>query len=173
MIQVEQLTSASPEDVWRVLGDGWLYSGWVVGASRMRDVDEEWPAVGARLHHSIGGWPLLLDDTTSVLEVVPEQRLVLQARAWPVGEARVEIELAPRDTGTLLHMAEDAASGPGKLIPAPLRAAAIGPRNVEACAAWPCWPRGAPDDHRPTGVLTMKVVITGASGNVGSASTWG
>jgi uncharacterized protein YndB with AHSA1/START domain len=132
MIQVERLTSALPKDVWRVLGDGWLYSGWVVGASRMRDVDEEWPAVGARLNHSIGGWPLLLDDTTTVLEVVPEQRLVLQARGWPVGEARVEIELAPRDNGTLLHMAEDAASGPGKLIPAPLRAAAIGPRNVES-----------------------------------------
>ena len=27
MIQVERLTSASPKDVWRVLGDGWLYSG--------------------------------------------------------------------------------------------------------------------------------------------------
>ena len=132
MIEVERLTSASPQDVWNVLCDGWLYSGWVVGASRMRDVDAQWPAVGAQLHHSVGGWPLLLDDTTSVLEVIPQQRLVLQARTWPAAEARVELELTPRDTGTLLTMAEDVSSGPAKLVPKPLRWAAIKPRNVES-----------------------------------------
>lgn len=132
MIQVERLTSASPEDVWNVLCDGWLYSGWVVGASRMRDVDAQWPAVDARLYHSVGGWPLLLNDTTSVLEVVPQQRLVLQARTWPAAEARVELELTPRKSGTLLTMAEDVVSGPAKLVPAPLRWLAIGPRNVES-----------------------------------------
>ena len=37
---------ATPERVWSVLADGWLYPLFVVGASRMRDVDEGWPAVG-------------------------------------------------------------------------------------------------------------------------------
>ncbi len=132
MIEVGRFTSASPEDVWDVLCDGWLYCGWVVGASRMRDVDAQWPAVDARLHHSVGGWPLLLNDTTSVLEVIAQQRLVLQARTWPAAEARVELELTPRDTGTLLTMAEDVSSGPAKLVPAPLRWLAIRPRNAES-----------------------------------------
>ena len=32
---------ATPDQVWQVLADGWLYPLWVVGASRMRDVDEQ------------------------------------------------------------------------------------------------------------------------------------
>ena len=30
--------SCSPQAVFDVLADGWLYPGWVVGASRMRDI---------------------------------------------------------------------------------------------------------------------------------------
>ena len=69
MSTTTRTVSATPEQVWEVLADGWLYPLFVVGASRMRDVDESWPAVGARLHHSVGTWPLLIDDTTEVLEV--------------------------------------------------------------------------------------------------------
>ena len=56
---VEREIAASADDVWAVLEDGWLYPTWVVGASRMRDVDDNWPEVGSRLHHSVGNWPLL------------------------------------------------------------------------------------------------------------------
>ena len=84
---------ATPEQVWDVLSDGWLYPLWVVGASRMREVDDHWPAVGAKLHHSVGTWPLLIDDDTEVIEVVPGHRLVLHARAWPTGAAGVTILL--------------------------------------------------------------------------------
>ena len=38
--------NCSPEDVFAVLADGWLFPTWVVGASRMRDVDAAWPEVG-------------------------------------------------------------------------------------------------------------------------------
>ena len=31
------------DQVWAVLTNGWMYSGWVVGASRIRDVDAEFP----------------------------------------------------------------------------------------------------------------------------------
>ena len=40
---------ATPEKVWEVLSDGWLYPVWVVGATRMRDVDASWPQVGAKI----------------------------------------------------------------------------------------------------------------------------
>ncbi len=57
MIEVERHVKVSPADVFSVLADGWLYSGWVVGASRIRAVDEQWPAVGSKIHHSVGSWP--------------------------------------------------------------------------------------------------------------------
>jgi len=58
VIGVQRMVSAPPEAVWEVLADGWVYTGWVVGASRMRSVDPAWPVPDARLHHSVGGWPL-------------------------------------------------------------------------------------------------------------------
>ena len=93
MTTVDRVVNAEPADVWAVLADGWLYALWVVGAARMREVDDTWPAVGARLHHSVGTWPMLVDDTTSVLEVEPGRRLKLRARAWPAGEGEVELRL--------------------------------------------------------------------------------
>ena len=124
--------SATPEQVWEVLADGWLYPLFVVGASRMRDVDESWPAVGAKLHHSVGTWPLLIDDTTEVLEVEEGRRLLLKARGWPAGEAHVDISLRPDGHATLVTMEEDATAGPGVLVPKPLRDAQLHWRNVEA-----------------------------------------
>ncbi|MGZ5403395.1 MAG: SRPBCC family protein [Nocardioides sp.] len=123
---------ATPEKVWATLSDGWLYPLWVVGATRMRDVDESWPAVGARLHHSAGVWPLLIDDTTEVLDLEPGAELRLRARAWPAGEAEVVLTLTPQGDGTLLEIREDAVAGPGTLVPPPVRAPLIGWRNVES-----------------------------------------
>ena len=132
-----RVVQGSTSDVWDILADGWLYPLWVVGASRMREVDESWPAVGSRLHHSVGAWPLLIDDTTEVLESVPGSRIVLQARAWPVGDARVEIEMHPLSDGdgvgtTEIVIREDASSGPGRLVPSPLRQPPLAWRNTEA-----------------------------------------
>ena len=123
--------SATPEQVWEVLADGWLYPLFVVGASRMRDVDESWPAVGARLHHSVGTWPLLINDTTEVLEVEEGKRLLLLARGWPAGQAHVEISLEPAADATVVTITEDVTAGPGVLMPKPLRDAQLHWRNVE------------------------------------------
>jgi uncharacterized protein YndB with AHSA1/START domain len=122
---------ASPERVWRVLADGWSYPLFVVGASRMRDVEPGWPAVGSRLHHSVGVWPALLDDDTESLEVEPGARLVLRARAWPAGEAHVEFRLTPVPDGTRVTLSEDAVSGPGRLVPKRLRDLQLTWRNTE------------------------------------------
>ncbi len=124
--------SATPEQVWSVLADGWLYPLFVVGAARMRDVDETWPAVGSQLHHSVGTWPLLIDDTTEVLEVVEERRIVLKARGWPAGEARVEISLSPTADATVVTIVENATAGPGALVPKPVQDVQLHVRNKEA-----------------------------------------
>jgi hypothetical protein len=129
----ERLVNASTQEVWDVLADGWMYPLWVVGATRMRAVDDNWPEVGSKIHHSAGVWPAVIDDNTEVLEVEPLRRLVLKAKGWPFGTANVVMELEDVGGGqTLVRIHEDAAEGPGRLVPYPLRAPMIKIRNVEA-----------------------------------------
>ena len=70
---VQRWFNSSPEQVFAVLQDGWTYPGWVVGATRMREVDEGWPAPGTKLHHSFGVWPLV------IASIVPSANAARQA----------------------------------------------------------------------------------------------
>ncbi len=123
--------SCPPDAVFDVLADGWLYPSWVVGASRIRDVETSWPAADAKIHHSFGIWPALIDDSTSVLEWEPPRRMVLKARGWPMGAAKVELDVEPTPAGCRITIREDAIEGPGTLMPKPVRDAMIHVRNVE------------------------------------------
>lgn len=126
------LIDASPDDVWAVLADGWLYPLWVVGACRIRDVDPSWPAEGSRIHHSVGIWPGLIDDHTAVLAVEPGTALRLRARAWPIGEAEVILTLTPaHDDQTEVTILEEPAAGPGRLVPAMIKNPGLKWRNTE------------------------------------------
>lgn len=132
MSRTRRLVTVPPEQVWEVLADGWMYPLWVVGAARMREVDDTWPAPGSKLHHSVGLWPALIDDETVVRACEPGRMLRLRARGWPAGEADVVITLTPQDGGTLVEIEEDAVKGPGRLMPKPVRAPLIAWRNVES-----------------------------------------
>ena len=134
---VQRWFNCSPEQVLAILHDGWTYPVWVVGASRMRDVDDGWPAPGTKLHHSFGVWPLVLDDTTEALEFQPGRRLVLEARGWPVGKARVDITIKADGDGSLVSIDEDITDGPAKLVPEPIRVAGIDLRNRETLRRLP------------------------------------
>ncbi|WP_299038209.1 SRPBCC domain-containing protein [uncultured Pseudokineococcus sp.] len=131
MTTVERTFACPPEDVAAVLSDGWLYGLWVVGATRIRAVEEDWPQEGQRLHHSTGPWPFHLDDHTTVLRSELPDRLVLTARGWPWGQARIDIRLEEVDGGTRLVMWEDVITGVMLLVPAPLRALLLAPRQKE------------------------------------------
>lgn len=129
------LLPAPPPAVFEVLADGWSYAGWVVGATHVRDVDEGWPAVGTRIHHSVGSWPFVLDDVTEVTAVDPPRLLELDARLSPIGSARVRFELAPAPgQHTKVRMAELVESGPGRLLPRSAQALLLIPRNRESLA---------------------------------------
>jgi uncharacterized protein YndB with AHSA1/START domain len=132
MSTTKRVMQATPEQVWKVLADGWLYPLWVVGATRMREVDDAWPARGARLHHSVGTWPLTLDDITEVEDSVPGIRLKLNAHAWPVGRADVTITLGAQGTDTEVVIEEHAVSGPGSLVPRVAQDPLLTWRNVES-----------------------------------------
>ena len=124
--------AAPPAAVWAVLSDGWLYANWVVGASRVRAVDADWPAPGSRIHHSIGVWPAVVSDVSRCLESEPDRRMVVQAKGWPLGEAHVELSIVARDDGCEVTMVEDATAGPGLAVPRPVRQPVIAARNREA-----------------------------------------
>lgn len=121
----------APEDVFAVLSDGWLYPAWVVGAARMRDVDGRWPIAGAELHHSVGVWPLLVNDRTVVEQYTSPHLMVMRARGWPMGEARVTVEVKPRGDDAVVRIREDAIAGPARLLPRPLRRGLLHWRNAE------------------------------------------
>jgi uncharacterized protein YndB with AHSA1/START domain len=133
MTQVEITIQVSRDRVFAVLADGWLYSSWVVGATHIRAVDDGWPAVGTRIHHSVGPWPLVVNDVTEVLEVDPPRMIELDARLWPFGTARVRLELAETEPGvTRVRMAEHVRRGPARMLPHAAQAVLLIPRNRES-----------------------------------------
>jgi uncharacterized protein YndB with AHSA1/START domain len=132
VIEVEATVKATPESVWGVLADGWLYPLWVVGASRIRQVDDTWPDPGSKIHHSVGLWPAVIDDDTEVVECLPESLIGLRARAWPAGEATVTVRLEPQGADTRVRMQEDATAGPVRLVPRPVLAPVVVMRNRES-----------------------------------------
>jgi hypothetical protein len=134
MATVDRHTDAAPSRVFEVLSEGWLYSGWVVGTSHMRAVDAAWPAVGSKLHHASGLWPLALHDETVVEAVEPDRSLTLEVRGRPLGIAKVVIEIAAEGSGSHVNMHESPVAGPGKWLHNPLTEAVLIRRNVETLA---------------------------------------
>lgn len=132
MSTTKRVIRAEPESVFDVLANGWSYSQWVVGASRVRAVSEDWPAEGTHIHHSVGAWPMLIDDTTTVVRSERPELLELTVRAWPTGEGVVRISCRAVAEGTEVTMEEDAARGPAQLVPKPLRDVVLDRRNREA-----------------------------------------
>jgi hypothetical protein len=132
-IPTVQLSMAGdPDRVWQILSDGWLYPVWVVGATHMRDVDETWPQVGARLHHQVGAWPFALSDTTEVIESEPPRLLRLLGRAWPAGEVHIDLTIEPHSDGALVTMAEAPVRGPARVLDNPLQRKLLMARNRES-----------------------------------------
>jgi uncharacterized protein YndB with AHSA1/START domain len=119
------------ERVWDVLADGWTYSQWVVGNSRMRAVDKNWPAPGSTIQHSIGVWPSVIDDETVVESCEPQRELVLLAKLGPAGAARVTLRIGESPRGCRVEMSEVPATGPINLIPDKLADIAMNVRNKE------------------------------------------
>ena len=111
----EDQFAVAPERVFAVLSDPETYADWVVGSHSIRDADTDWPAVGTRFYHRVGAGPLTISDHTEVLEADPPHRLLLRARARPLGTAKVELVLTPRAGGTLVKMTEVAGDPLSKL----------------------------------------------------------
>ncbi|MFI9817488.1 SRPBCC family protein [Saccharothrix variisporea] len=131
MVEVSLQVPAPADRVFAVLSDGWSYASWVVGAAHIREVDAGWPEPGTRIHHSIGTWPALVSDVTSVRSCEPGRSLELEAGMWPFGAARIRFDLAEENGGTLVRMREEVVKGPLSVLPSAAQALFLGPRNKE------------------------------------------
>lgn len=132
MATTHQQISAPPERVFAVLSDPQSYGDWVVGSDTIRDADPAWPAAGSRFYHRVGVGPFKLNDHTEVLEVDPPRRLVLHARARPLGTAKVTLLLTPQGDATLVTMREEAGDPLSRLAINPLTDWLVHHRNVES-----------------------------------------
>jgi uncharacterized protein YndB with AHSA1/START domain len=133
MSVVTHHTSASPDAVFAVLADGRRYADWVVGAKKIRTVDESWPEPGSTFRHKVGVGPVEIRDSSTVEAVEHGRSISLRVRARPVGIARVHIELEPApDGGTHIHLEERPVDGLAKSLDNPLQRLLLKGRNVEA-----------------------------------------
>jgi hypothetical protein len=130
-LTVKRDTSATRQRVWDVIADGWTYSQWVVGNSRMRAVDPQWPAPGSTIRHSIGVWPFVIDDLTVSEVCNPPGELVMLAKGRPFGAARITMRLFDIEGGCRIEMAEVPVSAPLRWLPKRVALAAALPRNRE------------------------------------------
>lgn len=110
-VGVTRLVSVPPERVWDLLADPHSFAGWVAGTARIISADPDWPTVGSRLHHR-WGLPLWhMRDHTTVIESDAPHRLVLTARARPLGVVRAELDVALVDGGSRIALHETVLSG--------------------------------------------------------------
>lgn len=95
------------EAVWDVLAEPCSYGYWVVGSKVVRDAEPEWPATGAKFHHTIGIGPMKIADHTEVVQADRPWLLELRAKARPSGTAKVTLRMTPHPGGTTVKMTED------------------------------------------------------------------
>jgi uncharacterized protein YndB with AHSA1/START domain len=89
--------SAAAERVFEVICDARTYPHWLVGAQRIRRIDDNWPAEGSAFHHRVGVGMFTVADQTTVMKQERPGRLELQAGVGPFGSAHVRFTVHPLD----------------------------------------------------------------------------
>ena len=102
--------AATRQRVWELLADGWTYSGWVVGNSRIR--------CQRRL-------------ARVVESCITGEELVLLAKIRPAAKARITMQLSDIPGGCRVAMTEVAVSAPLRWVPDSVQLAGVAPRNRE------------------------------------------
>lgn len=99
------------DEAFELVSDPSLYSEWLVGAQTVRQIDAEWPAIGARFEHRIGFGPFTIPGSTTVREIRGPHVLELAAGMGLLGESRVRFELLPTVEGTQVTIVEKPRKG--------------------------------------------------------------
>jgi hypothetical protein len=133
--------------VFDVLADGEHYADWVVGARRIRAVDDDFPSPGSRLHHSVGIMPLVVRDQTLVLASKRPELLELEAHGAGF-KANVRFQLTEEPDGTTVVMDEEGADTRSRAVVA-FTSALVAGRNAETLWRLRQQVLNEQDEHRP------------------------
>ncbi|MEU6990992.1 SRPBCC family protein [Streptomyces sp. NPDC046465] len=106
-----RLIEVSPATVWAVLADGTKYAQWVVGTASSRPVRGQWPAIGAAIEYEVRLGPFRATNETVVRRCKKGSGeeasvLELEAKAGPLGTARIAIDVRPWGEHTLVRVDE-------------------------------------------------------------------
>ena len=124
--------SVPPERVFAVLSDPQSYGYWVVGSSKIRHADADWPKPGTAFGHTQGVYGVGVKDSTEVVAAERPRTLVLEARFRPFAINKVEMRMAPSGNGTKVVMVEYPTGGPAAKLHNPLSDLVLKLRNVES-----------------------------------------
>lgn len=134
MSTVTSTLPAEPSRVFTALADARALRYFVPGARTVRRFDPTWPEAGAEMRHSLGVGPLVIRDSTVVLDCEPPERLVLEAHARLLGTFEITFSLQDADGRTTLRIEETAVAGPLTLpVLRQVGDALITARNHEMC----------------------------------------
>jgi hypothetical protein len=115
MARNEIVVGVAPDEMFTLLLDPYAYPKWVVGTRRVREVDRDWPSVGARFHHTVGVGPFSTRDSTRMLASRPPFDLDLEVRFRPLGVACVSVRVSDAGVGGCrIVLTEDPIAGPAE-----------------------------------------------------------
>ena len=123
---------APPDRVFEVLSDPFSYGHWVVGTRQVLGTEGPWPESGASLRYEAGLWPLRMRDRTIVLGAQPPRRLELLAKASPLPDAAITLEVRPAAGGSEVTLHEHPANVFLRIAIGPLGHMALAARNNRA-----------------------------------------
>ncbi len=107
------LIDRPPSAVWTVLEDEQLYGKWVVGTSGSRREQGDWPEVGSSITYRVALGPKEFTGRTVVRLVDKPRALELEAKAGPLGSARIALDIRPWGDRTLVIVDEHPLRGLG------------------------------------------------------------
>ena len=127
----EAHAQGTPESVWAIISQPSLYGDWVVGAEKVLEADDSWPAEGSSLKHQSSVGPLNVEDVTTVLVASAPNHIELDAHLGPIGKAKVVMDfISEASGGTKIVMQETFDEGIASKAPG-ITDALLKGRNVE------------------------------------------
>lgn len=98
---------ASAAAAFAVLIDPETYPLWLVGAKRIREVDDGWPRPGSRFHHVVGIGPFQIRDESIALDLDPGTMLRLKVKARPFVSAVATFRVVGNDERCVVTLEEE------------------------------------------------------------------
>lgn len=115
-VEIRQRIDAPRDAVFNLLADPTTYPDWLVGAQRIRDVDDKFPEEGTKFEHSVGPTEATtIDDNTEVLETHGHRQLLMEIHLGPF-KGEVEFDLRKRGNDATDVIMRERPTGPAMFL---------------------------------------------------------